>query len=291
MTQSPTDRPPSPEMEAAIARAGLVPGRSPSPVLLPRPDRLFAGRARRLRTLAGGHSLADWLRFVASLSEASAGVVAGPATHAPDRQWTEDLRALLDRLSGLPPAAAVACDSLKAAPERDIRAMATHIRHGHAAEVDLAAAPLLAAARQVAWTRHAAGLDAAAVTPPATATVCPVCGEAPVAGMIHIGATSGGLRYLHCGCCGTAWHHVRAVCVACGNGKGIDYRMIEGGNDGVRAECCPTCKNALKLFLLEKDPDFDPVADDLASLPLDILVGEDGFTRIGGNPFLVMAAA
>lgn len=283
----------SPDMDAAIAKAGLVPGQSPSPVRLADPASLFANRAARLRTLAPGHSLADWLLFVATIAEAqqvvAAEMVAQPKP--PERQWLDDLQDLLNALpADLPPAARPVAATLATASDDDLAIALGRIHAGQGQPGDLAAAPFLVAAEQIAWTRHAAILDPAALTPDATSRKCPVCGQPPVVGMIHIGAASAGLRYLHCGTCGTAWHHVRATCVACGDARGLVYHSIEGGDQGVRAECCNACHSTLKLFLLEKNPDFDPIADDLASLALDILVDQEGFHRIGGNPFLAMPA-
>jgi formate dehydrogenase maturation protein FdhE len=46
--------------------------------------------------------------------------------------------------------------------------------------------------------------------------------------------------------------------------------------------------HALKSYLLFLvDPDADPVADDVASLGLDLLVRETGFRRGAVNPFLL----
>ena len=39
-----------------------------------------------------------------------------------------------------------------------------------------------------------------------------------------------------------------------------------------------------------KDPDADPFADDLATVALDVLVGEAGWARAAANPFLVPGA-
>lgn len=283
MSQTSTD------LDAAMAEAGLVPGKSPQPVLLPGAD-LFGKRAARLRELAKGHPLADWLGFVAMLADAQDKLVAAPAAAEPEQQWTSDLRALLAALPTLPEAAAKAAERLRLSEDSALSEMRERVLVGQGSPDDLAAAPFLTAAEQVAWTRHAAGLDAEGVTATAIAHKCPVCGQPPVVGMIQVGGLSGGLRYLHCGTCGTAWHHVRASCVACGEGGKVVYHSLEGGPEGVRAECCNSCHSTLKLFMQEKRPGCDPVADDLATMALDILVSEEGFQHIGGNPFLAMAA-
>ena len=282
MSHSPSD------LQAAIAEAGLIPGQSPSPLLLPDTTKLFAKRAARLRHLASGHSLEGWLLFAALLADAQQAVITTEALAPPERQWLTDLQALLTALPALTGPAQATAEGLRHATEAEVAERQSRLQSGQGTPDDLAASPFLGAAEQIAWTRFAAQQDSAALTPSAIAHSCPVCGRPPVAGMIHIGSESSGLRYLHCSCCGSAWHHVRATCVACGESKGVSYRLIQGDHDGVRAECCDSCHSTLKLFLMEKSPDYEPIADDLASLALDILVSEEGYQRIGGNPFLVL---
>ncbi|HMX17540.1 MAG TPA: formate dehydrogenase accessory protein FdhE, partial [Rhodocyclaceae bacterium] len=55
-------------------------------------------------------------------------------------------------------------------------------------------------------------------------------------------------------------------------------------------ETCDDCHSYLKIVYQEKAPDADPVADDLATLALDILVYEAGYTRAGPNLLLVPGA-
>ncbi|WP_372396036.1 formate dehydrogenase accessory protein FdhE [Azospirillum sp. HJ39] len=296
----PVSQPPVSEATAAaMAAAGLVPGRSPAPLRLPDAGTLFARRAARLRRLADGHAMGEWLRFIAVLADAQQEIVAMPAALAPGEQWLADLHLLVGRLSAgapgaetLPAGIRTALAVLAEASAPELEALGTRWAEGAIEEGDVAASPFLAAALQTAWTRHAAGADPAALAAAATATGCPVCGGAPVAGVLQVGMEAGGLRYLHCGVCHTAWHHVRSSCVACGDGKDVEQRFLDGkgeGKDGpVRAETCGACHSYLKLLFLERAPDLDPVADDLATLALDILLGEEDFRRIGDNPFLTL---
>lgn len=281
-------------MAEAMAAAGLEPGRSPSPVRLPNAAVLFQHRAGRLRSLAPGHRLSSWLAFMAQLSDAQHELAMLPTAVSPEAGWLSDLEHLRHRLRGaLPAAAENALEDLPWGDGEALNALAARLLTGEAKREDIGGAPFIVAALQVAWTRHAGGLEAAAVSASAVAGHCPVCGSAPVAGVIHTGSQIGGLRYLHCGLCHTAWHHVRSACVSCGEGNRIGLRLIEAGeeagngsNDPARAETCESCNGYLKLFLMEKAPGLDPMADDLASFALDILVGDEGFQRIGGNPFL-----
>lgn len=305
MTASPFHPATDPALTAAMAEAGLTPGRSPSPVRLPNAAILFAGRAARLRHLAPGHSLEAWLSFLAQVADAQQAVIVAGDGGTPDRQWLPDLRALIARLDGrVPDTARPAFAALAAHLDRNrtdgdeaVAGIARRLMDGSAGPDDLAPAPFVVAALQTAWTRHAAGLDPAAVAAPATAFSCPVCGSPPAAGVIHTGMEAGGLRYLHCGLCHAAWHHVRSTCIACGEGHQLTYHALTpaaedaapDADTGARAEACGGCHAYLKLFLAEKVPGLDPLADDLATLALDLLVGEEGFRRINVNPLLVLA--
>ena len=57
-----------------------------------------------------------------------------------------------------------------------------------------------------------------------------------------------------------------------------------------RRRCAPrpasSCRSYRKILYQEKDPAVEPVADDLASLALDLLMGEEGYQRASGNPLL-----
>jgi len=64
---------------------------------------------------------------------------------------------------------------------------------------------------------------------------------------------------------------------------------IEGAKGTVRAECCDGCKSYLKIVAQDKDPHVDPVADDLATLALDMLADEAGYERAGPNLLLMGA--
>ncbi len=79
---------------------------------------------------------------------------------------------------------------------------------------------------------------------------------------------------------------VRVTCSQCESTKGISYQAIEGAADAVRAECCDSCMTYRKILYQEKDGGVEPVADDLASLALDLLLAEAGYHRGSGNPLL-----
>jgi FdhE protein len=97
-----------------------------------------------------------------------------------------------------------------------------------------------------------------------------------------------GSRYLYCSLCSTAWNHVRAVCITCGESGTLALKSIEGDNGAVKAETCVSCRTYAKLLYEAKDTQVDPFADDLATLALDVLVGEAGWSRHAPNPLLLI---
>jgi FdhE protein len=235
------------------------------------PDRahLFSRRAERLRQLAGdnaiGRAIGDYLQLMACMVDAQHAALGTFEVKTPTTGQLSHARA-----HGMPPVHASAWSREKHWP----------------APVDVASAPLLMAALQVYWVDIASRLGAGDVAALDVAIVCPVCGTPPVASIVRADAGSQGYRYLHCALCATEWHMVRVTCSHCQGTKGIDYRSIEGGSEAIRAECCDSCRTYRKILYQEKDSAVEPVADDLASLALDLLVSECGFHRASGNPLL-----
>ena len=152
------------------------------------------------------------------------------------------------------------------------------------------------------WTRWATQTQAAyegqAFAMVDDGKVCPCCGSLPVASVLRMGGDEGNSRYLHCALCQTEWHMVRIKCAHCESTKGIHYQELEAmpgaaqpthtvPKGAVRAECCEECGHYLKIMAMDKDPHVDPVADDLASVALDLLVSESGVQRYGLNYFLL----
>jgi FdhE protein len=155
---------------------------------------------------------------------------------------------------------------------------------------DAAVLPIVAAALQVVWTGLASQLDAIALNKLDTPGVCPCCGSLPVASIVRLSPSVNNLRYLHCSLCNTQWNLPRASCSACGSDEEVAYQQIEGSNGAVRAETCDGCKSYLKIVYQESDARVDPVADDLATLALDLLVDEAGYGRSGPNLLLIGGA-
>jgi FdhE protein len=117
------------------------------------------------------------------------------------------------------------------------------------------------------------------------AGVCHVCGSLPVASIVR-GGQYQGYRYPQCGLCSNEWHLVRAKCSNCDSTKGIAYHGIDGGSEAFKAESCDEWHKYGEIGYQKKDFEFNPLADDLASLTRDLLMNEAGYQRSGPNPLL-----
>jgi len=278
---------------------------------LPDPTALFATRATRLRALAEGHPLGPYLLFLANLSECQHRVQADlPEPRLPAGEVRARARehgmpplsrrggmvdavlgATLDRLLGL--AARIdmrtpARAALMRVQDADHEArdnMVHAVLGGSVPAVARADHAYVAAALQVHFARQAARLDRTAIEPVGDGA-CPCCGAAPVASVIVGWSGAHGARFCACWLCSTLWHVVRIKCVYCGSTGGIGYQHIEGGTGTVKAETCDSCRAYLKVLHQHKDPPLEPVADDIATLALDLLVQETGYRRGALNPFL-----
>jgi len=177
-------------------------------------------------------------------------------------------------------------DTLRAMDQTQLDAQADAILAQRYTEIAPATAPFIMAALQVVWTDLASRIDVQDVPYVDAPGVCPVCGSPPVASIVRIGGAYQGYRYTQCGLCGTEAHVVRVKCTNCDSTKGIAYHGIDGGNPALKAESCDECHTYRKIGYQEKDLDFEPLADDLASLTLDLLMGEAGYRRASPNPLL-----
>jgi FdhE protein len=284
---------------------------APSFARLPDPKLLFAYRAHRFNMLAEGSELGPYLSFLAALADAQHAIQEGlpdPALpdvdaleralgfgmppldrgkFAPETAF-ETLARLISAVSaiGKPELAAKALDRLAKAGPPERGKMVRNVLADAIPMEDLAEHVYVAAALQVHFSRLAARLDASKLAPVGDGA-CPACGGPPVSSVIVGWQGAHGARFCVCALCGTLWHYVRIKCTWCGSTKGIGYQEIEGGPATVKAETCDSCGCYVKILHQYKDPALDPVADDVGSLGLDLLVREGGYRRGSFNPFLV----
>jgi FdhE protein len=287
---------------------------APEPLILPDPAARFLATARRLKALAEGHPMAEWIGFMSLLSDAQhlAATTLSPMPaiepslvghsvaaripplaadgHLRNPTWQEGLAALLGALEGnaIPsPAASIIAD-MRARPVSDIEDLADNFLRGSLSAGDVGAALYVAAALQVYFTRLAGSLDPTSLRLLPERGICPCCGSTPVSGLITASGKTPGTRYLYCSLCSTAWNHVRAVCITCEKSGALSLKGVEDGSAAIQAETCDDCHTYAKMLYQGKDTRVDPYADDLASLGLDIMVSEAGWARHAPNPLLLV---
>lgn len=300
----------SPE-EIAAQAGGQIPY-----LVLPERAEVFRARSARLRSLAGSHTMGDYLRFVAKIADAQQRAlddmppVAPPSpddietckahgmppldvqTHRRDPAWHDLLRRLLrdltDATEGRQREVAVRLEG-----ERDdfYEAQASKLLAGITLGLDIAAAPMIGAALQVYFTHLATTLGEQAFDRTDVPSLCPCCASRPTASVVRIGGERNGYRFLHCSLCNAEWHMVRVKCAHCESTRGISYLSVDAGDatarPAVTAEACDECGSYLKLCSMERDPHVDAIADDLATLALDLLVTDAGKIPAGVNFMLV----
>jgi FdhE protein len=280
---------------------------------LPDPHQIFIDRTLRLRALAASSEIGPYLRFLSDLAELQyriqdelpepampdAAVLARARSHGMpplDRTgFTPDaaFAATFDRFTGaaaeiaMPPAATEALQRVRSAGRAQGEAMVRSVLAGAIPADALAEHVYVAAILQVQFVRMAAQLDAKTLEPVGNGA-CPGCGGPPVSTMVVGWRGMHGIRFCACSLCGTYWHQVRIQCVLCGGSKGIGYQEVEGGAGTVKAETCDSCRRYVKVLYQVKQADLEPVADDAASLGLDLLMQHQGeYERGGFNPFLL----
>jgi FdhE protein len=288
-------------------------------IRLPDRARVFSARAARLRQQsedgAIGHAIGNYLRLMANLADAQQAAVTHIESNAPtppgieqvthareyrmplvsvaswqrEPQWRESMLTICDLLaaqSDLSAPARAICDRLSVLEPEQLEAQADALLGTQTAEIDAATAPFVMAALQTYWVTLASRLNLADIHELDVPGVCPTCGTLPVASIVRADSRSQGLRYLHCALCETEWHMVRVKCSHCQTTKGISYQSIENGPKSIRAECCDACHTYRKILYQEQDGFVEPIADDLASLSLDLLLAEAGYQRASSNPLL-----
>jgi FdhE protein len=294
----------------------LEPGQMETPLgeirflFLPSRD-LFAHRAGRLRLLSKGHTLGNYLAFLSILADAQQDALnqfhplslpdpneqelcreqGMPLLDARSRHrdpaWRKGLAIILQRIreASLPQAASETIAGLLQTNEGALEETADRILAGNLTDISPQVLPFVAAALQVYWVHMASSLGEDAFGRLKRGGLCPVCGSPPMVGIVRIGGREQGLRYLSCSLCASQWHMVRLKCSSCESTEGIDHYMREGSNGAVKAESCSNCNSYLKLLYLTKDPQMEAMADDLATLALDMLMDKEGKTRGGPNLF------
>ncbi|MFV0383041.1 formate dehydrogenase accessory protein FdhE [Paracoccus sp. (in: a-proteobacteria)] len=299
-----TELQPDPSVIGGVPRAPLA--------FLPDPDHLFATRARRFAFLAeNGHRLAPYLSFLAELTQVQARLAGelpalqpvpparielarenrmppvNRAELATDAALHDTLTRLCDaaRALTMPEPARLALNALRAADLADRHWLLENVLSDRIPEDSAAPHLFTAAAVQVHLARLAGALDAARLVPVRTG-ICPACGGRPVSSTVMGAQGVENVRYATCACCATRWNEVRIKCLCCGSTKGISYRSVETDDAVIKAETCTECDSWVKILYQVRNHSLDPVADDVASLGLDMMMRDTRFRRGGVNAYL-----
>jgi FdhE protein len=269
----------------------------PDFVRLPAVATMFAARARRFATLATpDQPLALYLRFLSLLADVQHRTQAALPAVSPLRRQEMLSGGLLDRIAWLvrhaamddaPAATEEARVRLAAMPAMERLALASAVLDGAYPPNQLAECLYVAAALQVHLSGLAANLDGGSLTAAADRS-CPACGSPPVSSMIVGWANANRMRYCSCSLCGTRWHVVRAKCTSCASTASISYVTFEEQSNDVAAETCEVCNLYIKHIRQDRAPELDPVADDIASLGLDLRLQAMGIRRATPNPLMVV---
>lgn len=228
-----------------------------------------------------------------------------------DPAWHSVLRDMASVLQASAPAGALAVlQRLAQADEVYLECQADALLNGLSTGLDFAGAPVVGAALQVYWTHMLLSLRqrdptyAQLMGKIDDETVCPCCGSQPTSSITRTVDGSSGQRYLHCSLCNLQWHMGRIKCSHCLSTKSLAYQSLEAADSPqptsedeilssraatakLQAETCDECNHYLKIMHADRDFFVEPVADDLASLTLDLLVSETGKQKHGVNFMLL----
>ncbi|URL02726.1 formate dehydrogenase accessory protein FdhE [Avibacterium sp. 20-126] len=276
------------------------------PVLLfSNPKNLYQRRAERLRSLAKNHPMADYLNFAANIVDCQLALLneqpvtqkieINTETSVPlnltqwqrDPQWRTLFHALLNKMknNGTENVQAT-IENLEKTSDNELEQLADKLLAQQFSEVSSDKALFIWAALSLYWIQLAQQLPQnSKMESGEHLHLCPVCNAPPTASVVHFGSEQG-LRYVHCSLCESEWNVVRSKCTNCNHTGKLDYWSIDSESAPVKAESCGDCHSYLKMMYQEKDPYVEAIADDLASIYLDIEMEEKGLSRSGLNPFM-----
>jgi FdhE protein len=114
---------------------------------------------------------------------------------------------------------------------------------------------------------------------------CPDCGDLPIVSLLREDKSAETVRRsLICSRCSREWAFARVLCPGCGEEKPEKLpRYTAQEIPWMRVDGCDTCRKFLKSVDLTLNWDAEPVVDELAATPLDVIAREHGYTKIAPN--------
>lgn len=282
-------------------------------LVLPLATEVFKGRIARLEDLSKKGVLKDWLDFCANVTKAQLDAIDQVTVSALDenvvieslkhgmppasiggwragQDWHDAFKAFTEALAkqALSAPAKKVLEQFQSADAINLQQQAQDYLQADEADVKPEWAPFIGAILQVIWMKKVVQLAPYVAAYKGQSTLCPVCGSHPVASVVRVGAHDGH-RYLSCSLCAAEWYAARARCTNCETPKEVSM-LGETKESLVQGECCDDCHGYLKMMYQSRDPMMDVVADDLASIQLDLGLSGEGYQRTGRN-MLLMAAS
>lgn len=288
-------------------KVGVV-GNTPL-LFYPSPKTLYTNRIKRLKELAKDSPFADYLQFCTKIVEVQLQCIqekpltrdlAQAVRDAADKglaplsianlpladEWLDYFYMIIRQLKGYNQPIDDTIERLEKESKAALYALATQLLTGKFEQIDSNKAIFVWSALSLYYSQLASQLPGKAVVDMGEQRqYCPVCHSMPIASTIHLG-TNVGSRYLHCSLCESEWNVTRVKCTNCEDMSALNYYSLDDERAAIKVECCNSCHSYLKIFNQETLPHLDIVADDLASLMLDMKIEEEGFAKTGINPFL-----
>jgi FdhE protein len=114
---------------------------------------------------------------------------------------------------------------------------------------------------------------------------CPSCKHPPLVSLLREDKQADTVRRtLICSLCSFEWDFARVLCPNCREEKPEKLpRYTAQEIPWMRVEACDSCKTYLKSVDLTLNWAADPVVDELASTPLDVIASEHGYTKLTPN--------
>lgn len=271
----------------------------------PSPKTLYIHRAERLKELATSSPFSEYLEFCTIIVKLQANIVKQKPVNIDlpnslDGQypplslynfplstfWQEYLSELLGSMTDTTEQIRLVTEQLRKNSSDQLQDKANHLINGEFNCVEGNEAMFIWSALSVYYSQLASQIKGKAVAENSDKNwLCPVCNSMPVASIIQLGSNNG-LRYLHCSLCESEWYVPRIKCTCCDNMQDIQYFSLDKELSATKTECCDICHSYLKILDQDKDPRIEVIADDIASLILDIKTEEEGFAKSGINPFI-----
>jgi FdhE protein len=117
------------------------------------------------------------------------------------------------------------------------------------------------------------------------AGACPFCAIRPAVSVLRDDAEAGAtVRSLVCSVCFTERGAARILCPACGEDRPEKLPRLSAEEiPWIRIEACESCGRYLKSIELSREPQAEPIADELGSVVLDAAALDRGWEKIEPN--------